>query len=296
MRRWITIGATTVGAVALGSAGAVAIGTWRWERATRRAVRRLTARLPARGDAATPATYSPERLEGLPAPAARYLRFALTPGQPLVRRACIRWAGEFRTRPDAAWSPFTAVQHYTADPPGFVWDAEIRMIPRMPLLPMRVRDAYVAGEGAMLGRLAALVPVVRQGGTPAMAAGSLMRYLAESVWLPTALLPSDGVRWTPVDDATARVTLTDRATTVAVDMHFGARGEIERVSALRERDVDGTPVPTPWVGEFRDYERMEGMMVPRGGEVAWLLGEDDGEEPFAYWRGDVVGARYQFGG
>jgi hypothetical protein len=117
-----------------------------------------------------------------------------------------------------------------------------------------------------------------------MAAGALLRYLAEAAWLPTALLPVSGVRWEPVDDSTARATLTDRGTTVSMDVHFSAGGEIQRISALRHRDVNGTPVLTPWVGRFSSYARVEGMMVPTEGEVGWEL--PDGW--FPYWRGRTV--------
>ncbi len=55
----------------------------------------------------------------------------------------------------------------------------------------------------------------------------------------------------------------------------------------RYRDVDGKCVPTPWEGHFRQYERVEGVMVPREGEVAWILPEGR----LSYWRGRVVGWR-----
>ncbi|MFL5576704.1 MAG: DUF6544 family protein, partial [Gemmatimonadaceae bacterium] len=218
----------------------------------------------------------------------RYFELALTPGQPLVRRARIEWAGEFHARPDGPWSPFTAVQHFSVRPPGFVWDADIRMAR---LLPTRVRDGYLRGEGTMLGRVAGLVTVVDQRGTPEMAAGTLSRYLGEAVWLPTALLPSAGVSWAPIDERSARATLTDGVTTVSLDVRFGPRGEIAAVSAMRHRDVDGTPVLTPWRARLTaDYMRVDSMKIPRGGEAEWVLPEG----PLPYWRGHVVGADYEY--
>lgn len=286
MRPWIKVGATVAGGVAAGAVGAAVAGRLLWDRATARAVARLTARAPSR-DGATTSTFSREQLAGLPGRVVRYFELALTPGQPLVRRARVRQAGEFRTGAEAAWSPFTAVQHFSVRPPGFVWDATIRMAP---LLSVRVRDSYLDGEGAMYGKLAALVPVIDQRGTPEMAAGSLVRYLAEAVWLPTALLPSEGVSWEAVDDSTARATLADGTTTVSLDVHVGARGEIVRVATVRQRDVAGVPVPTPWVGHFGDYTQVGGMMIPRAGEVEWVLPEG----AFSYWRGRCVRAAYEF--
>jgi hypothetical protein len=41
-------------------------------------------------------------------------------------------------------------------------------------------------------------------GTPEIAQGELMRFLAEAAWYPTALLPSQGVQWKAIDDFSAK--------------------------------------------------------------------------------------------
>lgn len=228
----------------------------------------------------------PDSLDGLPAPVARYFRFALTPGQPIVRRTRIEHAGDFALRP-GAWGPFTSVQHVVTRPPGFVWDAAVRVGG----LPVRVRDGYLGGEGSMRGAIGALFPVLDQRGSPELAAGALMRYLAEAAWYPTALLPSGGVGWTTVNDDTARASLSDRGTVISVDFHFGPQGEIIGVSGNRYRDVDGRGVSTPWEGHFSEYARHGGMMIPTSGEVAWLLPEGR----HAYWRAGITRIDYDFG-
>jgi hypothetical protein len=264
--------------------GAIALGTLAWDRATGRLVARLRERDAAidRG----PATFDASLLETLPPPVARYFAFALSPGQRIIERAHLSFAGTFAAKPNA-WARFTAEQDVRTLPPGFVWDARIAM---MPLVPVRVRDSYVGGEGAMRAAAGAVVPVVNQHGTPEMAAASLQRFLAEAVWCPTALLPREGLSWSAIDDTSARVTLTDGATTVSLDMTFGPSGEIESTSTMRYRDVKGTPVLTRWVGHHRDYKRMEGMMIPTSGEVAWVLPE--GAEP--YWRGRLIAANFDW--
>jgi hypothetical protein len=288
MKRGIKVAAAVAGGVALGTAAVVTTAGMLWGRATARAAGRITGRSSASNALELPATFSPEELDGLPAPAVRYFTFALTPGQPLVRSARVRWEGEFRSRADAAWAPFTAAQQFGVRPPGFVWDARIAM---GPLIAVRVRDSYLAGEGRMYGAVAALVPVVDQRGTPEMAAGALSRYLGECVWLPTALLPSAGVTWSPIDDSTARATLADGATTVSADFHFGPRGEVVRTTMTRFRDVDGVGVPTPFAAVTGgEYRRVSGMMIPAGGEAAWVLPEG----PLTYWRGRIADVRYDF--
>jgi hypothetical protein len=232
------------------------------------------------------AAFDPARLAGLPAPVARYLAFALSPGQRMIARAHLRSSGTFASRPNA-WARFTAKQDVRTEPPEFVWDARIAM---MPLVPVRVRDRYVAGEGSMRATFAGLVPIVNQHGTPELAAASLQRFLAEAVWYPTALLPGAALSWSAMDDRNARVTLTDGPTTASLDVTFGSAGEIETISTMRYRDVKGTPILTLWVGHHRDYRRLSGMMIPTSGEVAWVL--SSGPEP--YWRGRLVAATFDW--
>lgn len=279
MKRSMKTGAAVVGGVALGTVAVATIGRVMWTRSTSQAFSRLTALAATSHGTDSTGTFSPDQLTGLPAPVARFFEFALTPGQPLIRTARVHWEGEFRLRPDAKWSPFTAEQRFSVRPPGFVWDARIRMAP---LVSVRVRDQYIAGEGAMLGKVAALVPVVNQRGTSEMAESALARYLGEALWFPAALLPAAGVVWTPIDDSTARATLTDGAITVSGDFRFASRGEIVDVRMTRYRDVNGRGVLTPFEAVVTgEYRRIAGTMVPSAAEVAWVLPEGR----FAYWRG-----------
>jgi hypothetical protein len=290
MSRWLQIGAILIAGIVVAIAIATQLGAFVWDRATHGAVHRLgRGPAPARPGAEeeSPARFSPEQLAGLPAPVVRYFEYALISGQRMVRRARFRQTGEFSMRPNV-WNPFTAVEHFSVHPAGFLWDARIRMAP---LISMRVHDGYVDGQGVMQAKLAGLVSVADQRGTPAMASGELLRYLAEVVWLPTALLPSEGVVWSAIDDTTARATLTDRGTTVTLDIHFGGQGEIEQASASRYRDVKGVAVLTPCVCHYRAYQRTQGMMIPTMGDVEWVLMEDR----LPYWRGWTVGVEYDFG-
>lgn len=266
----------------------VGLGRWRWADATDALTRSLQAQ---RGEAA-PARYDPGELEGLPEPVQRYFRAVLTPGQPIVIAATLAHRGEFdmgEAQPN--WKPFTSEQRIVAGAPGrpgFVWDARIAFVPG---IAMRVHDAYVAGAGHLRAALAGLVTVAEPDPTPELAAGELMRYLAEAAWVPTALLPSQGVRWEPVDERSARATFADGSTRVTLTFHFAGDSTIESVRAeARGRGVGGRTVPTPWEGRWTDFQAQGGLRVPMSGEVAWLTPE--GRR--VYWRGTVTSARYEF--
>jgi hypothetical protein len=272
------------GGIVGGAAAAAAVGGFLWDRSTARAVERL---LSGRS-APHPRVFSREEIEGLPDPVVRYFEFALSPGQPLIRSGRFEQRAEFRIGGlDSRWKPLSAVQYVSTDPPGFVWDAALRMAP---LLTVRIRDAYLAGAGAMQARVAALLPVMDQRSSPELAAGALHRYLAEAVWLPTALLPSQGIEWEAVDAGTARATLTVAGVKASLEFHFGADGAIVRAyTPARHREVDGAYLPTPWVCSYTSTAEVHGMHVPTEGEVAWILPE--GRMPC--WRGRISGHTYE---
>jgi hypothetical protein len=262
---------------------AVADVCWRFRSAA------FLERLKREAEAAPRVAYSSADLEGLPAPVSRYFRAVLHDGQPLVRSGRLVQEGEFLMRPTPdGWRPFSATQHFAAKPPGFVWDARIHMVPGFAI---RVRDAFVDGTGSMRASALGLFTMLDVHGTPEIAAGALHRYLAEAVWFPTALLPSQSVIWTPLDDSHARAALTAGTTTVWLDFRFGADGLVQGVfTRERARDVNGRGVPTPWQGRWREYEEHDGMRIPVRGEVEWILPEG----PQVYWRGQVTAISYEY--
>jgi hypothetical protein len=234
-------------------------GGWRWQQRTAALVADLSAsRRPLAG------RYDPASLAGLPPPVQRFFRAALTPGQPLVAGVSLSHAGTFNMGEGADnWKPFTSSQWVQIQRPGFVWDGTIRMAPG---LPVRVHDAYVAGEGILIPALFGLVKLTEMRGTPDIAEGELLRWLAEAAWYPTALLPGQGVKWSAIDDQSALATITDGTVSVRLTFRFGPDGLIASVRAeARGRTVGGAIVPTPWEGRWSDYRRQDGMMVPMTG-------------------------------
>jgi hypothetical protein len=260
-------------------------GAHRWQEGTQE----LRSRLEAAREPVRPATVDLRELKGLPAPVARYLRAVLVDGQPMVTGARIRHTGTFDMGQEtASWKPFTSDQAVVTRRPGFDWDGSVSMRPGVPV---RVHDAYVAGEGVLTARVLGLFPVADQRGVGDVAEGELMRYLAEAAWYPTALLPSQGVRWAAVDDRSASATMSDGDVVVSLLFAFDDEGFITSVGTqTRGRTVGGKVVPTPWQGRFWNYTERGGMRVPLDGEVAWLLPE--GAKP--YWRGHTDEITHEF--
>jgi hypothetical protein len=230
----------------------------------------------------------------------------------------------------SSWVPFEAQQTIRAvSPPGFVWDATISMTPRFQqkdlqksLLPtMQVCDALVDG-GKQAYLRAALVNVFDSIDAKSTIAeeddeaadedqflwvGEAMRWLAEAVLVPTALLPEQGlVEWhrRVGDNNRAVVTLIDPRTgdslsnnrhveAVGLEVDFDLdTGYITQVTGKRpyEREVldeqrDLFPIFTrkrtswewrQWVGRMLNYKQVaNGMSIPQNMEAGWV--NDDGE-------------------
>ncbi|WP_207956960.1 DUF6920 family protein [Rubrobacter tropicus] len=259
-------------------------GEYRWNAGTRE----LRGQLDAAKESIRPQTVDFDELERLPAPVQRYLGRVLEEGQPMVAEASVRHTGTFNMGETTDnWKPFTSDQKVITQRPGFDWDGRVEM---MPLLPVHVHDAYVAGEGILNGSIIGLFSVVDMGGTGEVAEGELMRFFAEAAWYPTALLPSQGVRWEAVDGHSARATLAEGETSITMLFTFDEEDLIDTVRAeARGRTVGDKIVPTPWHGRFWNYEERGGMRVPLDGEVAWLL--PDGAKP--YWRGHITEIDYE---
>lgn len=271
--------------LAVSIATALVYGSNRWQSATKEMHTKLEAALLPIGAK----TYSPDELIGLPAPVQRYFRKALKDGQPMVSAVSVQHSGTFNmSETGEQWRPFISTQRVITQRPGFDWDGRIAM---MPGLSVRVHDAYIAGEGILHASLFGLVSLVTLRGTPEVAQGELMRFLAEAAWYPTALLPSQGVQWEAVDDTSAQATLEDGKTTLKLLFRFNEDGLIDSVRAeTRGRTVAGSVIPTPWEGRWSNYELRYGMRIPIDGEVAWMLPEG----PKTYWRGRITKLSYEF--
>jgi hypothetical protein len=138
--KWLGI---AVVALVVAAIGLSAYGASKWARATDNLLRQLeSARLPQ-----TVARYDIRQLAGLPPPVQRYFRAVLKDGQPMIAAVSVDHVGSFNMGETAdQWKPFTSLQRVVTQRPGFVWNASISLFPG---IPVRVHDAFVAGNGIL---------------------------------------------------------------------------------------------------------------------------------------------------
>ena len=195
----------------------------------------------------------------------------------------LRQCGEMRANLRGSWRPFSAEQVISIHEPAFAWIARMQAAP---LASAHVLDCYMDGKGLLEGRLFGSLQVARAAGAPA-AKGELMRYLAELVWAPYAMLHNPKLSWREIDASTFEVSAESPAGSARVRLIF-ENGDIARIEADdRPRMVGHRIVPTRWQGRCCDYREMNGCRIPTRAVLSWLL--EDG--PFEYWRGRVTAFR-----
>ncbi|MEG3985748.1 hypothetical protein QUA13_01105 [Microcoleus sp. S28C3] len=277
--KWIAI----IGVLIIVSLGIAAIyGSYRWESDTDR----LRAKLTNGRRTIKPKIYDPKEIEGLPEPVQRFFRTVIKDGQAIVAAVKLSQQGLFNmSETENKWSPFTATQFVITQRLGFDWDARIQMAPGVNAF---VHDTYLLGEGSLHASLLGLFTVAKIPSTPEANQGELLRFFAEAPWYPTALLPSQGVRWEAINDTSARATLTDGATTVSVVFQFNAEGTIDTFrTEARYRDK---LTAMPWGGRFGEYSVRNGMLIPLEGEVGWEYPEGTR----LYFKGRTTEISYEF--
>ena len=268
---WTALGSVLVVAAGI---GLVAFGSSRWAGATQTQMAKLdAARL------AMPAgRYDAREIEGLLTPVQRYFRAVLKDGQPFIATATFELAGTINMSSTGGdnWKPFTSWQRAVVQRPGFLWNGSVAIFPG---LIAHVHDSYIAGVGTLHAAMLGLFTVANVQGDGETARGELMRYFAEAIWYPTALLPSQGVHWTAVDESSANATLVDGPISLILKFRFDDAGFVTSVHAdARGAGVGKDMVMLPWACCASNYQLRDGMRVPTRAEAAWLRPE--GRKPY----------------
>lgn len=222
--------------------------------------------------------YSEGMIDGLPEPVQRYFRFALNEGQSFVKQVSLNHKGTFKTKVGGEWLDISGSQHFNTGHPGFAWIGKTSMF--------TAHDLYINNAGALKVYLFGWIRIVNETG-PYNDQGELLRWLGESVWFPTNLLPSKNLTWTPIDENNARVTFIHGNLSIWYDVRFDESGAITELSTERYMEEDRLE---QWTGRLGNWKNAEGMQVPMYIEAAWQL--DEGEHCYA--RFDVAEIQYRF--
>lgn len=227
-----------------------------------------------------------ELMKNLPAPVMRWLENSGIMDQEKIHAVHLKQRGLMRLAPDQEqWMEAEAEQYFTIDRPGFLW----RVRTSMAGIPVIGRDLFENGKGSMEIRLAGTIPVVNVSNDQKINESTLQRYLGEIVWFPSAAL-SPYITWEPVDEHSAKATMSYGGTTGSALFHFNDQGELSRFVAHRYKDINDSE-PTEWVATVQETQLINGVRIPTRLEAAWLL--ENG--PFTWYKFDIFDVVYNSG-
>jgi hypothetical protein len=222
-------------------------------------------------------------LKHLPPVVQRYLTYSGVIGKPWINTVTLQYTGRFRTAPDKPWMPLNVTQYYTTNPPGFLWKAQFKLA-GLPLV--NGSDIYKAGHSHIHGKLAGLVTVM-DGKGDEVDQGTMVRYLQEMSWFPTAYLGKN-ITWAAVDDHAADVTFYDAGKSVTGRIYFDDLGRLLSFTAQRYGEFNGSYVMKPWSTPMTEYGTFAGLNLPVAGLGVWQLPTGD----FAYVDVHVTALEY----
>lgn len=212
-----------------------------------------------------------EDFQHLPEIVQTWLRNSGVAGKPEVTFVRLKQTGEMKTEPDGSWMEFTAMQYFDVTNPSFVWKVDVRM---MPLITLTGRDKLQDGQGAMLIKLLSLVNVVNEKHNDQINTGTLIRYLGEICWFPSAAL-SETITWEEIDDSSAKATLTIDGQQVSGIFRFRENGEMRSFEADRYYGSGPEATMEKWVVEAVSHKNFDGYRIPDKLSVTWKLPEGD---------------------
>lgn len=222
-------------------------------------------------------------LEGLPLCVQKWLEYSQVLGKERISTVRLKQKGVIRLEAGKPWMPAEAEQYFTVTEPGFVWKTKVKMAP---LVYFAGRDKYHEGRGNMLIKLLSLITVVDARGKE-MDQGTLLRYLGETVWFPTAAL-SNYIKWEGIDSHSAKATMSYGGVTAAAVFKFNDKGEVIDFVCERYRTVGDQYILETYSVPMKDYKEFNGIRIPTKGEAVWKLKTGD----FSYYQVEITDIEY----
>lgn len=195
--------------------------------------------------------------EQLPAPVDRWLRAEYPDGLPVADSLVMRGRGVMRIGPVPV-----PMRHVVEIRPG---EGFAR---RMDLTWYGIafahgKDTYVGGHGKMV------TPVGEFEGDKIDQGANIVNWL-EVLAVPGVLATSEGVRWEPVDENSARLVFPLKDAEDSVVVHFDPKtGAPAQVTAQRYKDADTAAKKLLWTAGMRDRKVLGGLQVSGEVDALW---------------------------
>lgn len=218
-------------------------------------------------------TFTKDTITPLPAPVQRYFLHAIAPGTPLANSVELQMQGSFKL--GQKWLPMQASEILSSK--GLVWKARVGE----GLFQFFGSDYYANGTGSVHFTLWGLIPVANAQ-SPDINRAAIGRLAGELVWLPTALLPQQGVTWKAIDNNTIQASLKIDNEPVTLTLVIDNQGRLLKVSFPRwgNQTADGHYAYIPFGGEMQAERTFAGLTIPSQMGMGWWFGSDNYTEFF----------------
>jgi hypothetical protein len=220
--------------------------------------------------------YTTSQLNGLPEPVQRYFRYVLKEGTPYISSVRLKHKGGFKTNLKNGFINIKGEQYFSVQKPQFIWKGTT--------LIFTARDSFIADKGNLKVSLFNIFTVVDGKGIK-INEGEMQRWLAESVWFPTNLLPSENITWIAIEENSAKLSFRYKEISFDFIVTFNATGEIVAMETLRFMTDDKRE---PWLCKMANYKEINGVKIPFSAEAVWKLKTGD----FSYAKFKVIAIQY----
>lgn len=209
-------------------------------------------------------------LEKLPSPVQKWLQYSQVVGKEKIVATRIKQEVNMRLKAEQPWMKGQAEQYFRTEEPGFIWAVDIKMAP---LIHITGRDKYIDGQGNMLIKVLSLFTVANGSGKE-IDQGTLLRYLAETTWVPSAAF-SEYIQWEEINSNSAKATMSYKGVTASGVFTFNEQGEVQSFVAQRYGEFNGEYRMETWLCEMKEYKEFNGLKIPSQGDITWKLETGD---------------------
>jgi hypothetical protein len=209
-------------------------------------------------------------LERLPLCVRKWLEVSGVIGKERIETVRLKQKGSMRSKPEGPWMAMEAEEYFVTEKAGFIWKARVNIAPFVSLV---ARDKYLDGKGNMLIKLLSCIPIADAKGKE-IDQGSLLRYLVETAWFPTAAL-SEYITWEPIDSLSARAVMNYGGITAPGIFRFNEQGDMVSFEAQRYGQFEGKYSLEKWFISVKAYKSFGGVRIPNCSVVTWKLKTGD---------------------
>jgi len=220
--------------------------------------------------------FTVESISTLPPIVQKYFKNSIPENQKYLSSAMVYQRGQFRSRENHQWSRLKAKQYFTTKQPGFVWKAALS---QTFIFRKTAVLSYIDKKGEGQLRFWGSIVLNEPKGNETTIS-MLVRYLTESVWFPTALLPSNSIHWVEHTDLTAKIVIRDGRNSASALVTFNEEGEIVQFETEDKfRDFKATFSNEKFTLRCSRYRTIDKIKVPT--KVVFLWNLPSGDFPYA---------------